>query len=637
MKYTNKKYLALPIALLLALPAWCDDNDLDTIVVTATRTEQKLSDTLGPITVLTADDIDRLQSNDMYDLLNRVPGLTVARSGGNGSVTDLFLRGTNTAQTLVLVDGIRISSATAGTTALQYLNPSQIERIEVVRGIHSSLYGSDAVGGVINIFTKKGANQTDISVTAGVGSFAARQSGMNISTGTEKSRFNLGINHYSENGFDRTEDKTFTSGDNDAYRNESINVGIGHDFTDALSTDVQYSRNKGKTEFDSDCYDAGFTQVACSPFDRFDIQTLSAKINADFSKIWNASFLAGHSSDASNNDDEIVNASVAAGSQNKFKTSRDSYTLQNNFVMDKIGTITLGLDYYNDMVNAKYDNGWQIQETSRDNKAGFVEYQTKISTQTIILGSRHDDNEQYGTKDTWSAAWGMPLTAKTDLSISYATGFNAPSFNALYWPSSDPYFVGNPNLDPEESRNVNIGLKTLEPWGSWEANVYKYDIDNLIINGPVDPLNPWGLWTALNVNNADIKGFELTAHIMLFDWNLSPNYSYVDAKDEKSDNYLPRRTQQTLQIDLDRSFGKFDTGFSWLVHSHSYNDPANLQRMGGYATLNARFAYRPIKNLSLALAVNNLLDKNYINSISSFNGDFETAGLNTLLSATYDF
>lgn len=630
MKHLTKTAALLAV---IALPAVA----LDTIVVTATRTEQKLADTLSPVTVITADDIERLQSKDIYELLNRIPGLTFARSGGSGSTTDIFLRGTNSSQTLILVDGIRINSATLGTTNIQHLDPAQIERIEVVRGTHSSLYGSDAIGGVISITTKKGAPGLQASLTTGAGSFDARENAVNFSAGNADSRFNLGLKHYEENGFDRTEDNTRTSGDDDAYKNTSIAIGGSHHFTERFSGDLHYSRNKGESEYDENCWDAGFTtQFNCSPYEIFDIESMSAKLNAMALDNWKVSLLAGHSSDLSKVRDELVTPATVPGSRNEFKTSRDSFSFQNDLSIDN-QTITLGFDYYDDKVDADFDSGAQIQETSRFNKAGFIQYQTKVYNQTIILGARNDDNQQFGTADTWSVSWGMPLSNMADISVAYATGFKAPSFNALYWPITfgPGDFIGNPDLQPEESKNIDVTLKIQQNWGTWEASIYEYHIDDLIVNGPI-PGDPLFRWSAFNVNQAEIEGFELSANAALADWSISPSYSYVSAKDEATDNYLPRRTQHTIQLDIDRDFGKFDAGLSWLTHSHRYNNVANTQRLDGYGILDARLAYEPVKHLRLMLKLNNLLDKNYVEA-TGFNGDFETAGFNVFTSATYSF
>lgn len=638
MKYLYLKHLVLPTVLLITLstPVIAEESTLETVVVTATRTEQKLADTLSPVTVITAEDIDRLQSKDIYELLNRIPGLTFARSGGSGSTTDMFLRGTNSSQTLILVDGIRINSATLGTTSIQHLDPAQIERIEVVRGTHSSLYGSDAVGGVISITTKKGKPGMNASLTTGAGSFSARENAINVSAGNTSSRFNLGLKHYEEDGFDRTEDTTRTSGDEDAYKNTSIAASGGYDFSEKLSGDIHYSRNKGESEYDSNCFDAIFTQVNCTPYDIFDIESLSAKLNAMVSDLWKVSLVAGHSSDLSQIRDELVTPALVAGSRNEFQTSRDSFLFQNDFSIEQ-QTITLGFDYYDDQVDADFDNGAQIQETSRFNKAIFAQYQTKISNQTIILGARNDDNEQFGSEDTWRVSWGMPLTDRANISVAYATGFNAPSFNALYWPLSTNFFdyIGNPDLSPEESKNLDVTLKVQQSWGAWEASVYEYHIDDLIVNGPI-PADPFFRWSAFNVKQAEIEGFELLASTDVAGWIITPTYSYVNARDEATDNYLPRRTQHTLQADVDRNFGRFDVGFSWLTHSHRYNDVTNTTRLSGYGVLDARLAYTPIEDLELSLKLNNLFDQNYVEA-TGFNGDFQTAGFNAFVSATYSF
>ena len=253
----NKKSLTTLLAVCLTSAASlssfaADDSKMETMVVTATRTPLALTKTLASVTTLDRSDIERLQATNVPELLSRVPGINLSQNGGEGSNTGIFIRGAEANQTLILIDGIRSSSATLGSTAIQYLNPDQIERIEIVRGPRSALYGSDAIGGVIQIFTKQGSKDLKTSFTVGAGSNETQKISASASAGTDTTQFNVTASYYDTQGFSR-KDATLVSppdNDDDAYRNSSLSASLSHQINDNNLWSFSLSHNEGESEYD---------------------------------------------------------------------------------------------------------------------------------------------------------------------------------------------------------------------------------------------------------------------------------------------------------------------------------------------------------------------------------------------------
>ena len=232
-------------------------------LITGNRQVEARSDSSSANTVFTRADIDRLQPTSLSDLLGRVPGVQVARSGGRGALPGIYIRGTKSAQSLVLVDGQRMANATSADSNLQYLNIDQIERVEVLRGSRSVIYGSDAIGGVIQIFTRRGAHQApQLRLHSAMGSYGSSQNSVGVSGGDAQTRFNLSGALEETAGINRTTVSYPVDNDHDAYRNKSVSLNLNHSLNDTLEVGISAIKSTGKTELD-----AMFGQQGYSDFD----------------------------------------------------------------------------------------------------------------------------------------------------------------------------------------------------------------------------------------------------------------------------------------------------------------------------------------------------------------------------------
>lgn len=566
------------------------DNAAEPVVVTATRTARTVDETLASVTVITREDIERLQASTVLDLLRGTPGLSITNNGGLGKSTSVFLRGTESDHVLVLIDGVKVGSATLGTAAFQDIPVEQIERIEIVRGPRSSLYGSEAIGGVIQIFTRKGGGALRPYLSFGGGSYQTYNASAGVSGGGERGWFNLSASGLTTEGFNACNGKPSPGGagcftyepDKDGYRNASGSVRAGYRFTNSAEVDVNALRAEGKNRFDG-----SFVNESQSVQ-----QVLGGRLRLTPLAAWHMTLAAGQSRDDSDNFKD-------GAFKSRFDTTRDTVSLQNDITLGQTHLVTVGLDYQND----KIDSTEAYAVTARDNEGLFAQYQGAFGPQNVQFAVRRDDNEQFGEHTTGGLAWGYDLDKDLRVTASYGTAFKAPTFNELYFPD-----FGNPNLRPEESRSYELGVRGKNAWGGWSLSAYQTDVDDLIAFDAAT-------FAPANIDEARIRGIEAVLSVRLSEWQLRSSLTLLDPENRASGaNYgkvLPRRAEQALRVDLDRTFGKFRVGGSLLSEGRRYDDLANTREMGGYAILNLRGEYVLTRAWRLQARIENLFDKEY--------------------------
>lgn len=561
-----------------------------TVVVTATRTAQTVDSSLAPVTVFTRSDIERYQATSVADVLRVVPGLSLSNNGGPGKTSAVFLRGAESDHTLVLVDGIKIGSATTGAAALSDIPIEQIERIEVVRGPRSSLYGSEAIGGVIQVFTRRGGGVLRPSVSASVGSDQTKKLAANLSGGGERAWFNAGVSGSETEGFNacRAQAATDFGGcftdepDRDGYRNVAATLRGGYRFESGSQIDVYTLRSDGHVD-----YDGGFQNQS----DNIQ-QTFGGRLETSISAAWQVGLSAGRSSDESDNFKDGTFSS-------RFNTQRDVVSWQNDFSVTQAQLLTLGVDYQKDSV----DSTTVYEKTSRDTRAVFAQHQFSLANHDAQISARRDRNEQFGNENTGSLAWGYTFNSKLRATASFGTAFKAPTFNELYFPS-----FGNPTLQPEKARSVNLGLTS--PWngGRWSINGFQTDIDDLIA---YDAL----IDAPSNVDQARLRGLELELSQRINGWELDLSATLLDAENQSSGSNkgksLPRRAERSLAADIDRKLGRYRLGGRLFSAGARFDDLANTRKLGGYTTVDLRGEYSVGDAWRLQVRLENIFDKQY--------------------------
>ncbi len=600
-------FLLLPAADLLADSFERDDAlKLSDVVISANRQVQARNDSSAANTVFTRADIDRLQPSSVTDLLSRVPGVQVAPTGGRGSLPGIFIRGTKSAQSLVLVDGQRIANTTSGDSGLQYLNVDQIERVEVLRGSRSVIYGSDAIGGVIQVFTRRNAEQgLQPRLRLGFGSNQAWERSLGLSGGDEHTRFNLGASLDETAGINSSHASFPSDGDHDAYRNQSISLNLSHSFSDELEVGFNLLDNRGKSEYDNSFGrydDATGKSVGQKPYTDYTVSSASGYVDAKFNEVWQSRLELGHSENRDTKRDTLSDDFSA------FNTYRDSVNWQNDLTLNEQNSLIVGGDWYED----RFHGSTTFTENSRWNRAAFVQHRFHGEWFSTELGLRRDQNQQFGGQNSWSGTLTLPVNPDNDLLLSYSEGFRAPTFNDLYYPDEYGFKNSNPNLKPETSKSYEVQWRSqLSDTSRLEASLYRTDIQDAIVFGSDGPQN---------VSSARINGFEAALKQELFGWQGNLGLAIIDPRDRDSGRTLARRARRTVSLDLDRQFDQFGVGASWQAVSSSYDDAKNQQPLAGYGLLGLRASWTLNREVTLNMKLDNLLDKAYSRALYQYQG-----------------
>ncbi|CAD7384475.1 TonB-dependent vitamin B12 receptor [Xanthomonas arboricola] len=571
--------------------------DLDQVVVTASRTAQTQDQTLAPVTVIDRAQIERRQVNSLQDLLRGEAGVSLANNGGPGKPTSLFLRGTESDQVVVLIDGVRIGSATSGGAALQDLPIEQIERIEIVRGPFSSLYGSEALGGVIQIFTRRPQGRFVPTFSAAAGSDNARRYSAGLAGRSEGDLSESG-GWYSANAVhDETDginayldtNSSDYDPDRDGYRNDSLSVQGGWRFNRQWDADVHALRAQSRNEYDGSAFGGNLSKgvqqavggrVRYAPIDAVKL-TASVGSSSDFSDAYyDGAYLSTYDTRRKQG---ALQADIAAGA----------------------GLFTVGFDWQRDAI-ASSDN---YDADSRIDRAAFAQWQQSFGAQSLQVSLRRNDNSQFGGKTTGSLLWGWDVAEHLRLTASYGTAFKAPTFNELYYPD-----FGNPLLGPETSKSAELGLRGSYGWGTWTLSAFQTRIDDLISYDAslVDAAHPFG--QPNNIDQARIRGVEAGYDTELAGWTVRSALTWLQPQADgevNNGNWLPRRARQSGRIDADRSFGAFGVGASLFGSGKRFDDLANTERLAGYGLLDLRVSYAVTVDWKVSLTANNVFDRQY--------------------------
>ena len=589
---------ALSLALALALPgiaaAEQAPTELDDVIVTATRTPIALQDSISPAQVIDRTEIERSQATSLQELLAGRAGINLTNSGGLGKQTSLFLRGTNSAHTVVLLDGVRINTADFGAAALQDLPLAQIERVEIVRGPQSSLYGADAIGGVIQIFTRRNQGGFAPHLQLGGGSNGLREASGGIGGGTDKGWFGADVAYQHSDGINACRGSaTLFQGcyadepDRDGYRNLSKSLRGGYSFNQQWSAEGSALRADGKNHYDG-YYNYSETRQ----------QVLTGKLRYTPSERLAVTASVGRSDNESDNYGDF-------GAYGSAQTHRDNASLQADVGLAADHLLSAGVDWSDENLDGS-SSGYVVN--SRDNTGIFAQYQGHFGRHSLQAGVRNDDNEQYGNHTTGSLGYGFAFGNGFKLTASAGTGFRAPTFVDLYLPCSEWGCSSNPDLKPEESKSLNLGIAQYAENWNWTFNAYETRIDQLIA---LD-----SFYVPYNVAEARIRGAELTGHLSLAGFDINAQASFTDPRDRTPgaasyDNWLARRARTSGRVDVDRSFGPLRVGITATGNGYRYDDAANSVRLAGYGTVDLRLEYAFNDAWSLRARASNLFDRDY--------------------------
>ena len=567
-----------------------------TIVITTARTPVPLQDAIADITVIDEKTIARSGAESLPDLLARQPGVEIARNGGPGSVSSLFLRGTNSNHVLVLIDGVRTASLSTGASSLEAIPLADIERIEILRGAASMLYGADALGGVVQIFTKKAsAKPLSLAADAACGTYHTCSGNVSASGaqglfrwavggGTEYSRaFNAitNPNNYSYNP------------DRDGYRSDHQRASLEFVPNDDNHITLAFLRQSMDAQIDAGTPDDDRTLTQVS-------QTQLAgshKLNDFWQTRWQLSEMRNDSK------------TLMGGDTYNYRSTERQYVWQNEFDIARwvVGSSFL---FALERDEEHLDSSTEYAVNTRNTDSLTGSYRWRYGDHSLQLSGRYDHAEPYGGQTNGGVNYAYRFAPSWQVTTGIATAFKAPTFNDLYYPG-----YSNPDLAPEKSRNIEAGLRHTVAWGAlrgeWRATVWDNRVRDLI----VFTCGNTGMCLPENIDRAHLRGVTLAADLKYDDFGFSGSITQQSPKNEATGNWLPRRAQTYGSITVSKTTGAFYNAVNVVASGRRYDDAANTTRLGAYGVVNlvAEWTAPPINAATLTwfARVNNVFNKNY--------------------------
>lgn len=587
---------------------------LDTIVVTASRSPQELKNVLSDTSVIDRETLSRAGQNSLAEVLSRSHGIEYANNGGPQTATSLFMRGANSNQTLVLIDGQRINNASSGVPALNAIPADSIERIEIVRGAASSLYGADAIGGVINIITRQ-ASDKPLSAYSniGFGTYGTSSYNAGVSGASDGWTYSLSGGYQQSHGFDATTTRNPFSHnpDKDSYYQNNVAGSLGYEWKPEQKLSVQVYQTRVNGGYDNG--EPYFNDRSMQKLENYSIT--SENRLTDF---WKSTLRVGYMVD----DNESRNAPAALSPGNSpdgrttFRTRQNQYTWQNDFRLAENQKFTLAYEHldqrvkgdiadFTDFMNVTYGD---YSQTRRHVNSFTGVYLGDFGRHHVQASLRNDNVSGVGNRATGGLAYGFDLTGKLRATVAANTGFRAPSFNDLYYPDIGGY-VGNPRLKPEESRNGEIGLKYQDETSELGVVYYHTRVKNLIQTQALDPANPFAGSTLANVGQATLQGFTVSGAHSFGNTRIRASLDLSNPKNDDTNEQLLRRARTVLRTSIDHRFDQLLVGAEWYVSDERYD--VGQTYMAGYGLFNLTAAYDITRNLQVQVRWNNVFDKQY--------------------------
>ena len=581
--------LLLAIASSLSAPPALAESKPSPIVVTASRTSETADDSLASVSVITREQIKNSGAREVADLLKFEAGIDISKNGGPGSLTNVFTRGTSSNHTLFLIDGVRASSATTGTFSLERLSLNDIERIEIVRGPRSTEYGSEAIGGIIQIFTRKNESS---SVRIGAGSFGTKQASAGIVLG-KKQILRLNGSYEQATGFSSTNTNagSFYNPDDDGYRKNNVNLSFTAPVNESIKLEITGWSSNSQTE-----YDTGITDGIN--------QNLAANIKQQVNSSWSHKLSAGYN---------YENLVTSSSPPSDITSKRDQFDWQHDITLSDKYLLLAGFTRYVDEAkNVNTGTATTDYDETIDNNALFVNLNYSGDKHDFLLSVREDDHSAFGGATTGLASWGMRVTPDLRVTATISNAFRAPSISELYHPGFDfgfgppLYYSGNPNLKPETSDGGEVSLRwnidkrqklSVTYFSNWIKNLIAYEGTN---------------FQAENIGRARTEGLEFQHNYHRNKWTLNTNVTLQRAYDADTKTDLIRRPREKLGMTLSHAHNKdASSRFEVLYSSSRLDGFGTLTTLPAYTLLNLATRIKIDKNVWVDARMDNITNEQY--------------------------
>ncbi|RJP19760.1 MAG: TonB-dependent receptor [Candidatus Abyssobacteria bacterium SURF_5] len=599
------------------LPSRQEPETLEPVVVTATRMETPIREVAASITVISEEEIVREQKIVVLDVLRGEPGLDIVQTGGPGGQASAFIRGAKSDHTLVLIDGIEMNDPSSPVRAFNFadLTTENIERIEVLRGPQSTLYGSDAIGGVINIITKKGSGKPRFYVSGEYGSYETFHETAGVSGGTDLVNYSLGISRLDTDGISAA-DEDDGNGEEDAYENTSVSTRVG--WTPANILGLDFILRYYDTEVELDGFDPVTFRFADDPNSTEDTEALFLRAQARtffFDSFWEQTLGVSFTDYRRRLRDDFDSAHPVDRSRSSYDGDLLKFDWQHNLALHDTNTLTVGVETEEESLkfHTFFDSGGFIMEDVFDEKSVrttgyFLQDQIKLWDRFFTtLGIRLDDHEEFGSEVTYriASAYLIPEFG-TKLKATYGTGFKAPTLYQLFG-AADPFFgpVGNPNLDPETSEGWDAGFEqeVLDGRITFGATYFRNEFDDLI-----DFLFGSGY---VNIDEAEAEGVEVFAAVQPCEKLLvRANYTRTETEDKSTGEDLLRRPENKAGLDTTYRFLEKGIVNLGIIYVGDRLDVGN-EDLGGYTLVNLAASYDISENVRVFGRIENLFDRDY--------------------------
>lgn len=577
----------LPLACAAAFPVLAQNTaTLSETVVTATRVEQPLTDVVADVSIIDRDTIDHSGTSALADLLSRVPGISITRNGGPLSSTSVYLRGGESRFTAVFVNGVRVDSQSTGGASWNTIPLSQVERIEVLRGPAAAIYGSDALAGVIQIFTREGSVGLRPSLELGVGSHGTERVDMGLSGGQGEVTYALGVTRETSDGFNAQPAGT---PDRDGYRSTAASARVGWTVAPGHQLEASWLANDLKSQYDG--YTPGEDDWALQ-----ELQTLGLTWQARWSDRYTTRVSVSESDDRY----ETMPSPYVTD------TTVRSYLWQNEWRQGP-SLITAALERREDHLK---NASTTPSQTRRSQDALALGYGLRSGAHTLQFNARRDDDSEFGGQATGSASYAYGFAPHWRATASAGTAFRAPTLFQRF------SIYGVPTLKPETSRNVELGVKYEARGRSFSAVAYRNRLRDLIdyVSGPGSCVNGTGTYAGCyaNVNAALYTGVSFQIASKLANGvRLGGSLDLMNPENLVSGKQLPRRAKQTATLTADMPLGAWSLGSELQLVGERFDNAANTARLAGYGLLNLSATTRLARDWTLVGRIDNVGNKDY--------------------------